>query len=550
MVECQRQKYQAFIGIEYSYLTPTISTIKSYLFFLTMTKKSPIKNLVSSVTGVHRSTLSQLLDSASNAVQQGAQLSQHVVASSSAATKRKQQPKDKSAAAPPEDYLSWTSMKRRQDIDRKTIQTTSTASTPPNVKSGTGGGVRVRDAIHMFDTAASSKKNTKGNKSPSPSTIPSSSSSSSTSSTNKYASSYHATASFRHSPYRKHRGIALKKNDEVESKTNSNNYHYTNDDDNINSAKGAAMEHHRHKSSTNHHYHHEKENEINNPTNIEKDRLPLLPKQYKESAPLAATVAAPTSTANSHASPKKSNHRHQPTASNEREKTTKTMLDSVASKCTSSVQQHDGTKVDEVRGKRENNDVAYRSKQHGKKDEVEEAACMTVEEQETTTTTSKKRESPTNATIRDETTVFSSVGGTAATTSKQNKHPLIQSPLRKHIKIVHDSACANASCTMIKEPFPLLLLPPPLQSHQQQRQQLSSGGNGGEERQTTSNHLHTLDILTSNATATIAASTTGHRMNNDDQDDEGCSTKTKEEEAIDLLTTASFLFKQSRRKLG
>ncbi len=44
-----------------------------------MAKKSPIKNLVSSMTGVHRNTLSHLIDSASNAVQQGAQ---HVVASS------------------------------------------------------------------------------------------------------------------------------------------------------------------------------------------------------------------------------------------------------------------------------------------------------------------------------------------------------------------------------------------------------------------------------------------------------------------------------------
>lgn len=51
---------------------------------------------------------------------------------------------------------------------------------------------------------------------------------------------------------------------------------------------------------------------------------------------------------------------------------------------------------------------------------------------------------------------------------KDDCHPLIQSPLQKHIKRVHSSACSNSMGMVLKEPFPLL---PP-------GQQQTARGNG------------------------------------------------------------------------
>ena len=134
----------------------------------------------------------------------------------------------------------------------------------------------------------------------------------------------------------------------------------------------------------------------------------------------------------------------------------------------------------------------------------------------------------------------------AAPSSKKCHHPLIQSPLRKHIKIVYDSACANASCTMLKAPFPLLLVPPPpLSPSHHSRQQPVEGA--------TCDHMQTLDALTSTTTANIRNDGNDMGVKEGGQVNNGgssSSTNKEEERAIDLLTSASFLFQQSRRKLG
>ncbi len=472
-----------------------------------MAKKSPIKNLVSSMTGAHRSTLSHLIDSASNAVQQGAQ---HVVASSSlsSANKRKQPPRDNKQTAAPvakegEDYLSWTNMKRPQhDVERKAVRAIG-----PKSRSG-GGGVRVREAIHMFDTAATatSSKNTEDKeKSASPSkNMPS---------VNRDADS------FCHSSHRKHRGVAVKTDDEImERRTHSGMNHYPhNDDDGINAAK-SALHHH---SDSNQYY--EKENESNNLKNIENDRHQLSMKKDARVDTLS-----------------------RPTAVNECEYETRAMVNSLANKCSSSVVK---------RGSSRRQGCMEADMQNGRGAGAHNDDAVHSPEQRVKTTATKKREP---LSVRgDEATSLpvARVLADATTTANKNKHPLIQSPLRKHIKIVHDSACANASCTVIKEPFPLLLLPPP--PHQRQHQQL---------KEWTSDHLYTLDVLTTTTTSiprTIGV--TGYenttmkkdenpKVEEGDHNDcrQGCSNSSsrKEEEAIDLLTSASFLFQQSRRKLG
>lgn len=134
----------------------------------------------------------------------------------------------------------------------------------------------------------------------------------------------------------------------------------------------------------------------------------------------------------------------------------------------------------------------------------------------------------------------------------KEQHSLIQSPLRKHIKMVHDSACSNAKCTMTKEPFPLF--PPELggQGGPTTSLALAAVANWDEERS-----VGHLDMLGSIVTGTVSNinknKKRGGGVNNDKDSVRGNSEKEKggkDEAALDLLTSAAFLFKHSRRNLG
>lgn len=111
--------------------------------------------------------------------------------------------------------------------------------------------------------------------------------------------------------------------------------------------------------------------------------------------------------------------------------------------------------------------------------------------------------------------------------SNRYKHALIQSPLRKHMKAVHDSACSNATCTITKEPFPLLLP--------------SSAGVPPSSRP---DHLVLLGAVTG-----AAASPKSGGDGNVGKDEEDEAAEERGDEASDLLTSAAFLFKNSRRNL-
>ena len=130
------------------------------------------------------------------------------------------------------------------------------------------------------------------------------------------------------------------------------------------------------------------------------------------------------------------------------------------------------------------------------------------------------------------------------------RHSLIQSPLHKHIMAVHESACSNATCTVTKEPFQLLLLP---SSSGQETLATTAwtrrgggGGGGGEDDR--------VDVL---------GAVAGHRVDNnrvignsnDGWEKDGNNEHVKivggssDNKAMDLLTSAAFLFKTSRRNI-
>lgn len=149
------------------------------------------------------------------------------------------------------------------------------------------------------------------------------------------------------------------------------------------------------------------------------------------------------------------------------------------------------------------------------------------------------------------------------------EHPLIQSPLRKHIKSVHESACTNATCTMMKDPFPLNLAPSLGSTSalaavagwntEDGMGSSSSGGGFG-------SHLDTLgSIMTGNGllnggtglmSGTAARNSSNHgtgRGGYCDMNTNGAEMTNNNggaEQAFDLLTSANFLFKHSRRNLG
>jgi len=135
--------------------------------------------------------------------------------------------------------------------------------------------------------------------------------------------------------------------------------------------------------------------------------------------------------------------------------------------------------------------------------------------------------------------------------TKTQSHTLIQSPLRKHMKVVHDSACSGATSCTIKQPFPLLL-PNELNSAQKKQLELNELGGGetvvdGSGRSpyldTLGNVLGTPGMITRSKSDPTADSNTGDSTDDREGREEG------KEAALDLLSSAAFLFKTSRRKL-
>lgn len=111
-----------------------------------------------------------------------------------------------------------------------------------------------------------------------------------------------------------------------------------------------------------------------------------------------------------------------------------------------------------------------------------------------------------------------------------NEHPLIASPLRKHLKAVHAASESNSAVTVVKEPF--ALYPP---EHLPLRDQGYLGSDDC--------HLDTLGSLTGNRDGEERR----RRSSNVDQD----GIEKEQEEAMYLLNSAAFLFqKSSRRNLG
>lgn len=131
--------------------------------------------------------------------------------------------------------------------------------------------------------------------------------------------------------------------------------------------------------------------------------------------------------------------------------------------------------------------------------------------------------------------------------TKTQSHTLIQSPLRKHMKVVHDSACSGATCT-IKQPFPLLL---PNELNSAQKKQLELNELGGEAAvdgrspylDTLGNVCGTPGMVQRSKSDPTADNKTGDSRDNGEGREEG------KEAALDLLSSAAFLFKTSRRKL-
>lgn len=122
-------------------------------------------------------------------------------------------------------------------------------------------------------------------------------------------------------------------------------------------------------------------------------------------------------------------------------------------------------------------------------------------------------------------------------------HPLIGSPLRKHMKLVHESAESNCTVTMRKAPFPLL---PPEQTRviMEERMKEREG-----EEEDDGPHLGMLGSVTGTPSMEVDANfalSYKKRRGKRTKDGEGGS---EEEEAVDLLTSAAFMFKTSRRNL-
>jgi len=121
-------------------------------------------------------------------------------------------------------------------------------------------------------------------------------------------------------------------------------------------------------------------------------------------------------------------------------------------------------------------------------------------------------------------------------------HPLIGSPLRKHMKFVHDSAESNCTVTMRKAPFPLL---PPEQTRaimEARMKEMKEEEDG--------QHLGMLGNVTGTPSLDVDASfALSYKKRRGKRTKDGEGDSSEEEEAVDLLTSAAFMFKTSRRNL-
>lgn len=135
---------------------------------------------------------------------------------------------------------------------------------------------------------------------------------------------------------------------------------------------------------------------------------------------------------------------------------------------------------------------------------------------------------------------------------KQNidEHPLIQSPLRKHVRAVNEASESNSVVTMKKEPFPLLLPSEQLQQHRLTVQQSQGSSEDGGVSYT---HLDTLGALTHNENVDCKKwnpMPSAGGCNQVKTNVEKGGRDKKSEDAMDLINSAAFLFQNSsRRKL-
>jgi hypothetical protein len=119
------------------------------------------------------------------------------------------------------------------------------------------------------------------------------------------------------------------------------------------------------------------------------------------------------------------------------------------------------------------------------------------------------------------------------------QHSLIQSPLQRHIQAVHESACSNATCTAMKEPFQLQLVPSSssgeetLATATAKTRQVGGGGSD-----------HHLDML-----GAVAGHSMNYKKDGNNNDRDTNVGGDINNVALDLLTSAAFLFKTSRRNI-
>jgi len=149
----------------------------------------------------------------------------------------------------------------------------------------------------------------------------------------------------------------------------------------------------------------------------------------------------------------------------------------------------------------------------------------------------------------------SSVGMSRIKKREKADHPLIASPLRKHMRGVHDSASSNATCTLLKDPFPLL--PPkcdrPLAAVAHwERGERNGAGSGSSLNGGGMGHLGTLGSVTGTLKASDVHSVSRGEggATGSASGGSGVTMKNGEEDALDLLTSAAFMFNHSRRNLG
>lgn len=115
-----------------------------------------------------------------------------------------------------------------------------------------------------------------------------------------------------------------------------------------------------------------------------------------------------------------------------------------------------------------------------------------------------------------------------------NEHPLISSPLRNHVRAVQEASETNSFISVRKEPFPLFA--PEYQC------KTSHDDCVDEQMGKKNDHLNDLGVLTGQGRAKKGIIQTDGACNSGE--------KRSNEEAMDLLNSAAFLFKTSRRRLN